>query len=117
MVRLTVVLHASSTRRAQDLLEALRFLGTGTRLVSGCLGCSAWTDPDGSLHYMEDWATEADIRRRVRSNHFTDVLAVVECAQDPQVQFDFVTTTRGLDYVAEVRGEVVNDERRRMGPK
>ena len=30
----------------------------------------------------------------------------MEHARDtPQVQFDFVTTTRGLDFVAEVRGE------------
>jgi hypothetical protein len=43
------------------------------------------------------------MRRRVRSDGFTSVLAVVEAAQEPLVQFDFVTATRGLDYVAEVR--------------
>jgi hypothetical protein len=31
---------------------------------------------------------------------------MIESARDPRVQFDFVTTTRGLDYVAEVRGEL-----------
>ena len=90
---------------AQDLLEALRFLAVSARLEPGCLGCSAWVDPDSTVRYVEEWATEADMRRRVRSDGFTSLLAVVEAAQEPQVQFDFVTKTRGLDYVDEVRGD------------
>jgi hypothetical protein len=106
MVRLTVALHAATSVRAQDLLEALRFLAVGTRLEPGCLACSAWIDPDATVRYEESWATEPDIRRRVRSERFTSLLGVLESAQHPHVQFDFVTTTRGLDYVAEVRSDV-----------
>jgi quinol monooxygenase YgiN len=105
MVRLTVALSASSARGAQNLLEALRFLAVSARLEHGCQGCSAWVDPDLTVRYAEEWATEEDMRRRVRSDGFTSVLAVVESAEEPQVQFDFVTSTRGLDYVAEVRAE------------
>lgn len=107
MVRLTVVLTASSARGAQDLVDALRFLVVGTRVEPGCLGCSTWAEPDWVVHYVEQWATEADMRQRVRSDRFTSLLAVVESAKDPQVRFDFVTSTRGLDYVAQVRREVV----------
>ena len=103
MVRLAVALHPPSTRSSQDLLEGFRFLVLGTRLESGCLGCSAWTDPDGTVRYIEDWATEQDMRRRVRSESFTSLLAIIESAEEPQVQFDFVTAVRGLDYIAEVR--------------
>jgi quinol monooxygenase YgiN len=103
MVRLTVALNAASTRAAQELLDALRFLGIGTRLEQGCLVCSCWVDPDATVRYVEEWSTEADMRRRVRSEPFTSLLAVVESVQEPVVQFDFVTTTRGLDYIAEVR--------------
>ena len=107
MVRLTVALTAASARGAQNLLDALRFLSVSARLESGCLGCSAWMDSDSTVRYAEEWATEADIRRRVRSESFTSLLAVVESAQEPQVQFDFVTATRGLDFVAEVRSNGV----------
>jgi len=55
------------------------------------------------VHYVEDWATEADIRRRVLSERFTSLLAVVEAATKADVQFDFVTERRGLEYVFEVR--------------
>ena len=111
MVRLMVVLHASSTSRAQDLLEAFHFLSLSTRLEPGCLGCSAWSDPEWTVHYVEEWATESEMRRRVQSENFTSLLAVVESAEEPEVHFDFVTTTRGLDYVEEARAEAVDDER------
>lgn len=113
MVRLMVALRASSTGRAQDLLEAFHFLGLSTRLEPGCLGCSAWTDPEWTVRYVEEWATEADIRRRVQSDSFTSLLAVIETATEPEVHFDFVTATRGLDYVEEVRAGAQEDPAQR----
>ena len=103
MVRLTVALDGASARCAQEFLDAFRFLALGTRLESGCVSCSAWTDPDSTVRYIEEWLTEAHMRRRVQSDRFTSLLGIVESASDPRVQFDFVTTTRGLDYVEEVR--------------
>ncbi len=103
MVRLTVTLSASNND-AQGLVEAFRFLMVSTRLDRGCLGCSVWSEPDSSVHYVEEWVTEEDIKRRLRSDRFTSVLALLESARErPHVQFDFVSSTRGLDYVAEVR--------------
>jgi quinol monooxygenase YgiN len=105
MVRLTVVLVASA-RSAQRLEQALRSLMIPTILKAGCLGCSAWVDPDWTVHYFEEWATEADMRDRVRSDPFTLLLSVMEASEGPPcVQFDFVTKTRGLDYVEELRAE------------
>jgi len=107
MVRLSVALRAASARDANELLETLRFLMTTTRLEPGCLECNAWTERDFTVHYGEGWATEADARRRVRSAGFTSLLAVMECASEPPiVKFDFVTMTRGLDFVEEVRGGI-----------
>lgn len=106
MVRLTVAFTAPSPRAALELLDALRFLEPDTRLQAQCLRCSNWTDPDLTLHHIEEWETEAAMRRRVRSADFTSLLEMVEAARSPQVQFDFVGVTRGLDYVAEVRGAI-----------
>jgi quinol monooxygenase YgiN len=104
MVRLNVRLGADSVASLGNLLEALRFLIAATRLEPGCIGCSAWSESDSTVHYLEDWETEADMRRRVRSLRFTSLLAVIESAdQQPHVQFDFVTATRAIDYVAEIR--------------
>jgi hypothetical protein len=57
------------------------------------------------VHYVEEWATEEDMRARVRSDRFTSLLSVVETAREATVHFDFVTQTRGLEYVAEVRSQ------------
>ena len=109
MVRLMVALRASSTGYAQELLEAFHFLGLSTRLEPGCLGCSAWTDPEWTVRYVEEWATENDMRRRVQSESFTTLLAVMERSEEPEVHFDFVTNSRGLDYIEEARAEMAGD--------
>jgi quinol monooxygenase YgiN len=105
MVRLTVGVSAASARGADELLDAFHSLVIGTRLERGCVQCSAWMEPDSSVHYVEEWATEPDMRKRVQSTGFTSVLAVVESAREADVHFDFVSQTRGLDYVAEVRSK------------
>ena len=103
MVRLTVSLDAPTVRAAQDLIDTFQFLIPATRLEPGSLGCRVWKGPGPTVHYTEEWLTEAAIRHRVRSQAFTMLLAVVETVQHPRVQFDFVTSTRGLDYLTEVR--------------
>jgi hypothetical protein len=104
MVRLTIALTPASAAAGRDLLDALRLIVLRTRLEPGCVGCS-WSSQD-AVRYVEEWMTEADMRRRVRSDAFTSVLAIVETAVDPNVRFDFIATTRGLDYVSEVRSLV-----------
>jgi quinol monooxygenase YgiN len=109
MVRLTVAVTAFSQPSAQDLLEAFRFLITGTRLEAGCHECSVWVDADRTIHYLEEWQTEADMRQRIRSSRFTSLLGVIESAHGPpRVRFDFVTSTRGLDYVSQVRNDIAS---------
>jgi quinol monooxygenase YgiN len=103
MVRLIVALTASSSR-ADRIVRAFRSLMPETRIENGCLGCCAWSDPDSTVHYFEEWATEVDMERRVRSERFTSLLSVIEAAREPpEVRFEFLNKTRGLDYVAEIR--------------
>jgi quinol monooxygenase YgiN len=105
MVRLAVAF--ATPRPATPLvLHALRILASRTRVEPGCLDCRIWTD-DGDqavVRYVEVWATEDAIRRRVQSKRFTQLLEVLESAvAPPSVRFDFANETRGLDYVEEVR--------------
>jgi quinol monooxygenase YgiN len=118
VVRLAVQLAAPS-RGSQQLVDALRFLALPTRFEPGCLGCRVSTaDGDlSSVRYEEEWATEEAMRRRVRSARFTQFLEVLESASaPPSVQFDFVSETRGLDYVEEVRRTIGSQGARRETP-
>ena len=107
MVRLTLTLDASSARCAQDLLDALRFLMPATQLEPGCVRCTAWSDPSLVVTYTEEWVSEAHVRRRICSESFTLLLSILETASNPRVRFDFITATRGLDYVFELRSDTV----------
>jgi hypothetical protein len=103
MVRLTILMVASR-RDVRSVLRAFRSLAMGARIESGSIGHSAWSDPDFTVHYFEEWATKADMERRIRSESFTLLLAVMEASREPPLlRFEFITSTRGLDYVAEVR--------------
>ena len=106
MVRLTVALNAASARGAQDLLEALRFLSVERAARAGLPGVFrvGGSRFDRALRRGVGDRSGHAAARAVRTR-FTSLLAVVESAQEPQVQFDFVTQTRGLDYVEEVRAD------------
>lgn len=108
MIRVSVVIRTWASIE-QNLLDALRYLRIGTQLEPGCLRCCVWSEPDASIHYMEEWETEEDLARHVRSQRFTSLLGVLESApEQPQVTFDFVTATRGLEYAAELRGDLLD---------
>jgi quinol monooxygenase YgiN len=103
---------APSAREASELRDALQTLMVSTRLETGCLGCAVRQEERGewTIRYEEEWETEADLRRRVRSDRFTAILSLMEASQrPPDIQFDFVTITRGLDYVAAVREGTVDN--------
>ena len=103
MVRMTVLLVASHARGHQ-VVQALRSLIPLTRLEPGCLACAVWSDLESTVRYGEEWATELDLNRRMRSDPFTALMAVMEKAEEPpEVRFDFYDLSRGLDYVAEIR--------------
>jgi quinol monooxygenase YgiN len=106
MVRLTVSIVATSDSEAARDAEAFQSLMTWTRLERGCLGCRVHSGENDrtTVQYEEEWATEEDLRRRVRSDRFTSLLALLETSHEPPlVQFDFVTKTCGLEYVEAVR--------------
>ena len=102
MVRLLLTVKARTPRTATDVTDALRFLALRTRYEPGCLECSVFGTAD-AIRYVEEWASEAEMRQRVRSDKFTTLLSVVEAADEPQLRFEFIGGVRGLDYVEEVR--------------
>ena len=102
MVRLLVTVRVRSPRTAADVADALRFVALRTRHEPGCLDCSISAAAE-SIRYVEEWASEAEMRQRIRSDKFTTLLSVVEVTEEPEVRFEFIGGVRGLDYVEEVR--------------
>ena len=80
-----------------------------TRLETGLLGdVLPGQSPISTVHYLEEWETEADMRRRVRSRtRFTSLLGR-SWSPSRSRRTCSSTSSRphaGLDYVAEIRAE------------
>ena len=93
--------------QTRPITIALQSLAADTRTTRGCVGCSVSTDigTRGTVRYIEEWQTEDDLRRRLRSDTFSHLVMLIENAvQPPRIEFALDRETRGLDFVEEVRG-------------
>ena len=92
--------------QTRPITMALHSLAAETRSSPGCLGCSVTTDMGtrGIVRYTEEWLTEDELRERVRSDTFAQLVTLIENAtQAPRIEFKLGGETRGLDFVEEVQ--------------
>jgi quinol monooxygenase YgiN len=92
--------------QTRPITMALHSVAAETRTTGGCVGCSVATDigSRGTIRYTEEWLTEEDLRRRVRSDSFGHLVALMENATEaPRIEFALAHETRGLDFLDEVR--------------
>ena len=95
----------SDPNGVERMSQALYSLMPPVQLDRGCEGSRLYADPgeSNSFFYVEEWASQEDLEREMRSERFRRLLSVMESSPVPPVlEFRFVTRTRGLDYVAEV---------------
>ena len=68
---------------------------------------SAESADEPLIRYVEEWSSEEELRRRVRSDRFLRLVAVMEEARSaPRLTFAMASGSRGLDYVAEARRDL-----------
>ncbi len=78
------------------------------RAEKGFITCGLYLEADNAntVCYEERWETREDMERQLRSPRYTCVLALMESAsKPPTLEFLFVSEMRGLEYIANVRGE------------
>lgn len=92
---------------SRPIVSALQGLMISTRAEAGCIGCSLSTDVRNKvlIHYTEEWNSENDLIRQLRSDRFAALAELMEHASEyPTVEFDLQGSTRGIDYAEEIRG-------------
>ena len=92
--------------QTRPITMALHTLAADTRAAHGCIGCSVAADigTRGTVRYTEEWLTEDDLRHRLLSDSFAQLIALIEeGSQPPRIEFLLAHETRGLDFVEEVR--------------
>lgn len=76
------------------------------RLERSCVRCALGIDSESpqTLIYTEDWSSEQDLSRHIRSDRFVQLMLLMETAAcPPELEFLFVSGVRGLDFVERVR--------------
>ena len=88
------------------IVTALHALMVAAKGEPGYLSSNLSTEMDGSfgLLYVEEWASERDLKRQLLSNRFTRLAELMERAtRQPQIEFSLDSGVRGLDYAEEVQ--------------
>jgi quinol monooxygenase YgiN len=101
MVRASVSISVDVATRDQ-VIAALRSLVGPTRAAAGCLECTLYCDAedDSHLSLVEEWSTEEDLTRRLRSKDYRTLLLIIELSQtQPCVQFDYIERRRGIEWI------------------
>lgn len=104
---LAILRLKSSSVRTTELVQGLRLLLRSARAEKGFVSSRLSSDLDDCdvVQYEERWSSRQDLEDQVRSSRYTRLLALMESASEqPTLEFHFVSETRGLDFVAAVRG-------------
>ena len=89
-----------------DLIQALKSLMVSAQAEHGLMGCKLYQQVgnDSALCYVEDWLTLDDLEHQIRSNRYTQLLALMEMAIElPSLEFRTVSHIQGLDFLQDVR--------------
>ncbi|MGI9456105.1 MAG: putative quinol monooxygenase [Aeoliella sp.] len=103
LARLRVVV---STQKRGDVMRTLRSLLGPTQVEPGCLGCHFYQDAqdENVLSFEEEWQSEGDLNRHLRSDQYRKLLAVVDAAaEQPEIRFDRISSTEGIEVIERAR--------------
>jgi quinol monooxygenase YgiN len=105
MIELHLAIHLPR-RQKRVLIKAFQSLAKWARAEHGCSSAElfvAASDP-WCLRYIETWKSEDELRQMIRSQHFSQLIALMELASEaPACEFRVIEETRGLEFAAQVR--------------
>ena len=105
MIQARITIFAESSQR-EELVRSIYRLIESSRLDAGCLDCRLYSDvanPD-ALTLVEEWATQPDMERRLRSTAYGRLLQLLEVSREPpETIFHTIAETSGLETIRNVR--------------
>jgi quinol monooxygenase YgiN len=93
-------------RESSEVIRILRSVRDLTQTLPDCLGC--WLDEGGYLQrpllYVEQWESEGALHKHLRSDLYSRLLVAMELsAKPPELCFHYVSETKGIGLVQEIR--------------
>ena len=96
-----------AARKRVQTLELLRSVRGPTQACAGCLACMVCEEDaeEGGILFVERWESEAAFQQHVRSEIYHRLLAALELSsRTPEVRFDHVSSTEGMELIELLRG-------------
>jgi quinol monooxygenase YgiN len=101
----TLTLQPVASRR-EDVLEILRSVLGPAMAQQGCVDCRIYEEsgPEGAVVFVERFESEETLEAHVRSDAYRRVLGAIELSgAPPEVRFDRVTTSEGMELIERSR--------------
>jgi len=105
IIRLLIPLEKQS-----EALEILRSTIEETLFDQGCISCWLYRGVEDvrAIMFEELWVNDEDLERHLRSEKYRKILLVVEMAEEtPEIRFDTISGSTGLETVQRVRSGLV----------
>jgi quinol monooxygenase YgiN len=101
-----------SRDQRRHVLSVLRSVQGPAQVQAHCLASRLFEEDgyDEAICYMEEWDSEQELHRHIRSDFYSRILAAVELSRiPPEQKFYYVNQTRGMDLVEAIRGQSMKE--------
>jgi quinol monooxygenase YgiN len=89
------------------IIRLLRSLIEPTRVETGCISCGLYKDLHDKdiIIWLEEWNTQDDLERHIRSPQYKKILAAFDMSMaPPDMRFNTVVETKGMQLISEAKG-------------
>ena len=96
--------------KREEVIELFNTFLAHVMFLPGLTDAGIYTDIDGDeIILLEEWRSKEEMERHLRSEEFKNVIAVMEFAKEqPDVQFVLASTTKGIEWLQELRAFELN---------
>ena len=103
---MVMTIKVSSRYQLDTLVQALKVLAVSAQAERGMLACKLYqpAGDESAVCFVEQWQAKDDLESQMRSNRYTQLLALMETAvEEPSMEFYTVSQMQGLDYLQAIR--------------
>jgi quinol monooxygenase YgiN len=105
MITFVLRLKLAQERRI-DAINTIRSMIGPTTALPGCRCCKLYCDVenDDQMILLEEWHSQEDLERHIRSDDFRYILAVMDLGSEPpDLAFHTVSSTAGMELIETLR--------------
>jgi quinol monooxygenase YgiN len=106
MITVTLQIMATPQRRV-EIMRTLRSISGPTQAEPGCACCHSYQDieDNNAFFTVQEWKTQMDLNRYIRSDQFRKILALMEISSEPpEIKINTISHTAGFETIKAARG-------------